>query len=102
MTMSRSRLTTALVAGLAGLLAAHAHAGGAEDIGPRIVVPYVSYEATETTRVFIQNHEVDPVQVILRYVGARGSATPGLQLCRPGGSNLVLPAFSVTELDLTD
>jgi hypothetical protein len=100
-----SRHTAVLVAlalAVGGASARPVRAGSAEDVGPRIVVPYVAYDPIHDTRVFIQNHESSPVEVFVRYVGEKTSTTPGMQVCQPGGSDLVLPALSITELDVTD
>lgn len=95
-------LAPLLVAAAVVTAVAPVQAGSIDDAGSQLVVPLVVYTARETTRLFVENHEPTSVEVIVRYVGALGSATPGVQICMPSGNNPVISANRVVEFDLSD
>lgn len=85
------------VAGAALLALANvAPASTADNAGSQVVVPFVAYDKTTTTGVFVQNYAVNPVTLQVRYVGERSSAAPGMRMC----GNIVVGSVSVVELDL--
>jgi hypothetical protein len=87
----RSCLTILMTAPVVAL------AGSADDSGSQVVVPLVIHDVRHDSRLFVKNHEVNPLTVQMRYVGARSSATPGLHPCLP---QLTLPSVSVLEIDV--
>lgn len=88
----------ALALALAGVPAA-AGAATADNVGPRVVVPFVAYTKSLRTVVTVENHEPVPVKATLYYVGERASASPGLHKCPAGGSLVLLPS-SITQIDV--
>lgn len=102
--MSRQRfLYVSLVTALLLGNARPSHANSADNVGAELVVPLLAYDKQLDARVFVENHETHAVQVGVRYVGERGSSTPGLRSC----GKVTLPAGlswrpSVTVLNPRD
>lgn len=71
-----------------------------DNVGARVVVPFVAHTKSLRTTVSIENHEPVPVKATLYYVGEQSSSSPGLRKCPAGSVPFVLLPSSVVLIDV--
>jgi hypothetical protein len=94
--MKRQSLVFACALAAAALSTAVGRASTIDDAATRVVVPYVAWDGTTDTTVFVTNHESRDVKVNVIYVGESTGPAPGRRTC----NSVLLPAAQLSRIDV--